>query len=240
MIKRIFDTWKLNISELYGILAVIFGAEIFGIIVVAIILHFDETATTCATLGTMMAVFAGALMNIVFGIVAFSYSFNTMVSWGSTRKEFLIVDSIIAYLNLAIEMVALLILYFLETMLYKILYADRECEDIIVFLADYRIILAIIFILPTIRMFCGALVLKFRKKASWFLWAMWIAVCVGLPNCISNAFEQPNSLSGKVVHSVGSFVTGLPGIVQVACIVLTACVFVGGTVLLIRKQAVEA
>ena len=103
MLKRIFSVWKHNLSELYTTLLIMLVCWIVGIIILAALLKFDLEATTCVTIGTLLAVFIVIFMNIIFGIISFGCSFNTAISFGSTRKEFLVAEGVTAYLNMAIE-----------------------------------------------------------------------------------------------------------------------------------------
>lgn len=239
MVKRIFDIWKLNLSELYATLLFIFGGWIFGLIIVAVVLAFDRTATSCAIIGTFIAVLAGAFMSIILRVMSFGYNFNTAVSMGGTRKEFLIADGAAAYLNLAIEIAAILTLYSAEKALCKVLYAGKECEDLMRILGDYRIVIGIVLFVPAISMFCGALILKFQKAAYWTLYAIWMTAFIGGGRFVDHINENPGSLVAEICNGIWNFVTEMTGIVQITAILVISCIFISGTVLLVRKQAVQ-
>ena len=48
MLKRIWNVWKFNLSELYTTILSGLGGWVFGVILVAVVLKFDRSATSCA------------------------------------------------------------------------------------------------------------------------------------------------------------------------------------------------
>lgn len=238
MIKRIMNTWKLNVSELYATLLFILVFEIIGIVIVAVVVKFDPESTY-ATLGTMLAALVGMFANLIFGILSLGCSFNTTVSFGSTRKEFLISEGVTAYINIIIEIAAIQILYFVETTLGRLLYVDRECEDLGVFLTDYRIVLALILLLPALRMLCGALLLKFKKIAYWCLWMLWMLLFMGFGYLTDYIAENPGSIVSRICTGVLDFVIGMSGMAQIAAVFVVACIFISVASIFIRRQSVE-
>ena len=240
MLKRIFSVWKHNLSELYTTLLIMLVCWIVGIIILAALLKFDLEATTCVTIGTLLAVFIVIFMNIIFGIISFGCSFNTAISFGSTRKEFLVAEGVTAYLNMAIETAIILIMHSMETALYKMIYTGRECEDMGAFLSNYRLVLGIVLVIPAVRMFCGAFILKYRRVAYWTLWGLWMVGFMGAGNFADYIEENPESTAAKIFTGISDFAIGMPGIAQIAAFVLVLCIIISGPVLLIRKQAVQA
>ncbi len=235
MLKRIWNVWKFNLSELYTTILSGLGGWIFGVLLVAVVLHFDKSATSSAIMGTFMAVLVGCFINILMGIMTYGYSFNTAVSMGSTRKEFIIADGATAYINLTIEIAVVLILHSAEKALCAALYPAKECEDLLKILGDYRIVLGIILFVPAIRMFCGALILKFQKKAYWTLYALFMISFLG-----GTRFVDGHVFFVQIFNGICKLAAVMPDIAQIAVILVISCIFISGTVLLVRKQAVQA
>ena len=225
MLKRIWNVWKFNLSELYTTILSGLGGWVFGVILVAVVLKFDRSATSCAIMGTFMAVLIGIFINLFMGIMTYGYSFNTAVSMGSTRKEFIIADGATAYINLVIEIAVVLILHSAEKALCAALYPAKECEDL----------LGIILFVPAIRMFCGALILKFQKKAFWTLYALFMITFLG-----GTRFTEGNVFVAQILNAISKLAAVMPDIAQIAVILVISCIFISGTVLLVRKQAVQA
>lgn len=237
MIKRIIDTWKLTATELYVTLLFMLGCGIFGLIIEGVVLTVDAEANS-AIIGTLFAIFVGIFANWLFGIFAFGNSFNTVMSLGSTRKEFLIANGVTDYVNVIIETIAIIIFYFVESFLCKVIYADREFDNLVWFLADYRIVLGIIIILPAIKMLGGALILKFKKVAYWIMWALWIVTFLGFNRFADYIAKNPESLIARICSGILEFVTGMSGIAQAVTFLIITCIFIAATVLLVRKEAV--
>lgn len=239
MIKRIINAWRLNLSELYVTLFFMLVFDIIGMIIVAVVLKFD-TESAYATQGTLFAVIVGIFANVIMGVIAFPYNFNMNVSLGCTRKEFLIVEGITAYLNIIVETLAVMVLYFVETALGKVLYAGKECENLIAVLMKLRIVPVVILMLPAMMMFGGAVILKFKKYAYWVLWGMWMLFFTGCGKLADYIEENPGSIVAKVCYEIADFVTGMSDVALIAVLFVIACIFMTGTVLLVRKQPVEA
>lgn len=235
MLKRIWNVWKFNLSELYTTILSGLGGWIFGVLLVAVVLNFDKSATSCAIMGTFVAVLIGIFINLFMGIMSYGYSFNTAVSMGSTRKEFIIADGATAYINLVIEVAVVLILHSVEMALCAALYPAKECEDLLGILGNYRIVLGIILFVPAIRMFCGALILKFQKKAFWTLYALFMITFLG-----GTKSADGHIFVVQILNAIGKLAAVMPDIALIAVILVISCIFISGTVLLVRKQAVHA
>ena len=125
------------------------------------------------------------------------------------------------------------ILYFMEKALCNMLYPRMECEDLLKFLGDYRIVLGIVLLVPAIRMFCGALILKFGKVAYWTLYALFMLTFLG-----GSRFK--GSIVSQIGNAIHELAVKMPDITQIAAILVISCIFISGTALLVRKQAVQA
>ncbi len=238
MIKRIKDIWKLSISELYITLGTAFACGFFGIILTLVIVRLDDTVTTYAPLGSFLAVIFSLLFSLIFGAFAYGNLFNTAVTFGCTRKEFITASGITSLLNVAIDAVAVIVIYLIENALGKILYSGMECENLLQYLIDYRIILGIILFLPVLRMFLGALILKFQTKAFWGLWAVWMLGCIGGPGVSKYMEKNPDSVAAEVIRKVMEFMTHMSGPVLLVVLLALVVVLLLVSVALLRKQSV--
>lgn len=87
MVKNVINVWKINILELYVMLAAIFASGIIGMLILTIILAIDKETTTAAV-GTFMALLLWALLNMIFGLFGFENDFNMLaVTYYLTKKQ---------------------------------------------------------------------------------------------------------------------------------------------------------
>lgn len=239
MIKRISDIWKLNLSELYIMLGTVLGCGILGMIMTFIIVRLDDTVTSYAPLGSFMAVLLSLLFGLLVGIFTYGNLFNTAVAFGCTRKEFIVANGIVSLINTVIDVVLVAVIYLIENAVGKILYPGMECENLMQNLWDYRIIfLAVVLFLPLLRMFFGALILKFQTKAFWGIWALWMLFCIGGPGLSRHMENNPDSFVTVLIHNVMEFMTHMSGVAATASLLVIAVVLLTVATALLRKQSV--
>ena len=93
--------------------------------------------------------------------------------------------------------------------------------------------------LPALGTFCGALLLRYKRKAFWALWVLWMLGVLGIPNLMAAADNAAQSTAGKVgrvFRSVAQLIFGreFPALAVVAAILLLTASW-----LLLRHQQVE-
>lgn len=238
MLEKIKAVWKLGISELYFGLGVIIFCGIFGMSLMAMLVKLDTTVTEFVPLGSIMAVVVWLAFNIFFGIFSYGNFFNVALSLGCTRKDFMLGSSAACWLNMLLSAAAAAIVYLAERSLGSILYPKLQYNEIVEEKLNYWIIIAIIVLLPIVRMFLGALILKFQTKAFWGIWVLWMVCFWGVPGLISYAENHPQSLRAEFLNGIREFVTHMSVFAGSAMLGIFAVVAVTISVLLLRKQAV--
>lgn len=93
--------------------------------------------------------------------------------------------------------------------------------------------------LPALGTFCGALLLRYKRKAFWALWVLWMLGVLGIPNLMAAADNAAQSTAGKVglvLRSVAQLIFGreFPVLAVVAAILLLTASW-----LLLRHRQVE-
>lgn len=235
MVKNVINVWKINILELYVMLAAIFASGIIGMLILTIILAIDKETTTAAV-GTFMALLLWALLNMIFGLFGFENDFNMLVALGCRRKDYIISKILAVYMNMLMEAVGVLVLGMLERAFIAVFFADREYERLVEYLLDYRIILGIILLIPAIRLCLGALMLRFQQKAFWIFWGLWIVIGYGSGRYVSSITKHPHSRIMVLIREI----INLSDIVQILAICILSGVMLAVTYYLTKKQAVYA
>lgn len=177
MIKNISNVWKLNVSELYMMLAVVFCSGIVGMLIVSIAFAADQESTTVTAGGTFFALLIWAIVNAALGIAGYQNNFNLMVSLGCTRKDYMIAQIATVYLNMISEAVLIFLIYIIEKTMWRVIFPNKEYVKLVEYVFEHQILLAIILLVPAIRLFVGAAILRFGKIAYWLIWAVWMIGC---------------------------------------------------------------
>lgn len=235
MLKNISNIWKLNLSELYMMLATIFGGGILVMIVMAIVLAADQESTVAAG-GTFMALLLWAMVNVILGMMGSENNFNMIVSLGCRRKDYMISQMVTVYLNMLIEVAAVFVLYMIEKPMWKMIYPNREYEKLVEYAFEPKILLAIMLLIPAIRLFMGAAILKFGKIAYWFIWAVWMVCSFGGGKLVTYIAHHPQSWIFAAINNVKD----MSAMVQMISICLITGVLLGLTYHFTKKQAVYA
>lgn len=225
-----WDAWVL------GIVIVLVGV-LFGIILLGLVVRFDEDTTTCFQLGTLMgmilAVFYSGL--VVIGLMQFY--FNLEVSMRCTRKEFFVSYFVLSFLENLVNLVILIGVAIGENKLYPVFYPALDCEYNflpVLLKAGVPAALAV----PMVAGLCGALILRYGKKAGWTFWGVWMFACIGGPKILDASVDAPDSLFGRLGNGIMRMVQTVPiaAWIGIAAVFSIGCLI--ASYLLIRKQAV--
>lgn len=238
MLEKIKAVWKLGISELYFSLGIITFCGVCGMGIMAMIVMFDDTTTGFVALGTMMAVVLWLICNIFIGIFSYGNLFNVALSLGCTRKEFIIGSSTAGWINMLLAAAAIAVVNLLERGLGSLFYPELEYNELTEEIPSYGIIIAIVLLLPIVKILLGALVLKFQNKAFWGIWVLWMAVFLGIPSLQTYAENHPDSLRAAFLQSMKEFMTHMSVQTWSVVLVIFAALALIASVLLLRKQAV--
>ena len=238
MLEKIKAVWKLGISELYFSLGVIIFCGVFGMVLMAVLVKFDATATRYVPLGSIMAVVLWLMFHVLFGIFSYGNLFNVALSLGCTRKDFIIGNSLADWFNMLLAGAAIVIVNRLERGLGSLVYPNLQYNGLTEKMPEFWIMIAVIILLPIVKMLLGALVLKFQTKAFWGIWVLWMAVFLGIPGLQSYAENHPDSLRAAFLQGMKEFMTHMSVSAWSAAIGIFMVIAVIISVLLLRKQAV--
>lgn len=230
--KRIINMWKLSISELKLFLVVALCGGAFGVGLTALIVNLDDTPKY-ANLGVLMAILIGTVVHMFVGCFYYGSDFSLAVSYGVTRKEFFVANAIVSYINIAINIAVIAVIYCIERVVGSLLYKGKEFEDIIFVVRDYPFTIVLILMIPAIRAFFGSFILKFQKKAMWIIWALWMFFCLGLPRLVSYISEHPDSLVGDL------FGTIIEGVFKTDNVVLTVILLVVTVIMFVASRFMQ-
>lgn len=240
--KKAVNMWKLYLPELYQMLVIMLIGEVFGIVLVRIIVSVDPTVNGYVSLGSFISICLGMFVTVLSCIITYGTKFNLAVSMGCTRKEFFSVHWIGTILFILIEIVAVLIFGLLETGLGKIMYANTSLSEelnLLPYLMNYKVITALLLFVPAMGIFAGSLVMKFQMKAFWALWAVWMFLFLGGAKVSELISENPDGRLADVVSGVFAFFKGLTGPAIVLLLLVIFAVVFGISAILVRKQEVR-
>jgi len=240
--KRAVNMWKLYLPELYQMLVIMLIGEIFGIVLIKIIVSVDSTIEGYAVLGTFVAMFLGIIVTLISAVFSYGAKFNLAVSMGCTRKEFFLSYWGGSLLFVAIEIAAVLVFGILETGLGKIMYANSllfEEVNFLTYLMDYRVIAGLLLMVPAVGIFVGALTLKFQTKAIWAMWVVWMVACLGGAKVHDIISENPDSILADVAGSVFHFFKTVTGPVLILLFLAVCAIMFAISAILLHKQEVR-
>lgn len=218
---------------------VIPGGAVFGMVLHYFIIRNDYTADHYFALGTILACCMAVILSAIMILGQFCVYFNTEVSMGCLRKQFLVSFYIVGFTFMLGYLALIIMLNLFENAVCRRLYPELTCEvDFFPYFLKWGI--PAIIVLCIISIFCSILLLRFGRKAFWILWACWMFGFVGIPGFSEAAEDAPNSLMGRIGSAAAGFIKGIPlhilivtGIaVSVFCLIMSW--------VLIRKQQVNS
>ncbi len=240
--KKFLNIWKLDLTELYQMLLFMLAGGVFGIVFVKIIVSVDSTAEGYPVVGALIAMVIGLFFTVLADIFSFGSKFNLAVSMSCTRKEFFMMYWIENTSLIAIEIAAVLGFGFLETQIGRILYANTSLTEefnALPYIMDFRIIAALVLLLPAIGMVFGACILKFQVKAVWAIWILWMSGFLGLGKISDRISQNPNSPFARILLGIPPFFKTVPVPALVGLFAAAAIFLFMVSFLLLRKQEVK-
>ena len=125
-------------------------------------------------------------------------------------------------------------IYLIEKMLYRFVYSAYGIDDITSYLWKPKMIWILFMLIPACRLLLGALILKYKKKAFWILWAIWMVCSLGCGRFITYLLENQQSWIVVVITNVMNMSIGVQ---MLFALVLTSAML-AVTYFLSRKHAV--
>ena len=233
MLKNICSVWKMNKKELMIMLLILNVCGIIGMGLMPVLRYVDEEIPFLA-LGAILMVVLWLLINLCLSLFSYQNTFDLIVSMGCRRKDFIISQIITVYINMLFELGVIGFIYLIEKMLYRFVYSAYGIDDITSYLWKPKMIWILFMLIPACRLLLGALILKYKKKAFWILWAIWMVCSLGCGRFITYLLENQQSWIVVVITNVMNMSIGVQ---MLFALVLTSAML-AVTYFLSRKHAV--
>lgn len=241
MIKRLKNTFLLYSDGMGIISAIIGGAWLVGMIIVALILNFAKNLpNSYFNAGTVFALVIGGFYVLITDFMFFAINFNIAVSMGISRKRFLINGSIVLFVQHLIYIALLFVLSKLEMLLAALFYPNLDrVKDImnidgIMLLQMVGGVLALI----AVSIFIGALLQRFGKTAFWIMWGIYMFFAIGGVGLTSMS-KTNGGLINSVVHTVGNILKNTTFAGWLTIIAVLCSILAGVGALIFRKAPVK-
>lgn len=241
-LKKIVDTWKLYLTELYQILLIMLIGGVFGVVVVRIGVSVDSTVEGYVIIGAFIAVCLGMFVKLMSDIFSFGSKFELAISMGCTRREFLSVYWVENVLFAIVEIAAAILFGILETQLGRILYAGTSLSvslNLTSFLLNYKVITGLSLLVPAVGMFLGTFMLKFQRKAFWVLWAIWMTAFLGCGKISNIVTKNPDSMLSNIIKGIPALFKTIAGPVWILLFIAVCAVLFLVSAVLLRRQEVR-
>lgn len=233
MLKNICSVWKMNKKELMIMLLILNVCGIIGMGLMPVLRYVDEEIPFLA-LGAILMVVLWLLINLCLSLFSYQNTFDLIVSMGCRRKDFIISQIITVYINMLFELGVIGFIYLIEKMLYRCVYSAYGIDDITSYIWKPQMIWMLFLLIPACRLLLGALILKYKKKAFWILWAIWMVCSLGCGRFITYLLENQQSWIVVVITNVMNMSIGVQ---MLFALVLTSAML-AVTYFLSRKHAV--
>lgn len=233
MRRNIYSVWKTSKNEFLIMLIVLLVCGILGMVLAPILMHVDADMPFIA-MGSFLAAVIWGLSNFILGLLGYQNTFDLIVSMGCRRKDFIISQTVVVYVNMLLEFMVVILVYGMEKLLHRLVYPVYEMEDITVYILTPKVMIMLILLIPALRLLMGALLIKYKKKAFWIIWTIWVFGSYGSGRIIHYLVDHPQNWVMVCITTLRNTSVG-------AQLVLTLLLTLGmliGTYLLTRKQAV--
>ena len=212
---------------------------IMGMVFMVVMQRSDPEETYVA-LGTMFAMIGSAGVGTFIMLINLGVNFNTQISLGNRRTPFLISYYITWLLGFFVYFGMLLLISTGEDAVYTLLWSGIALEEEL----DMKGILLrfgipACFALPAFGTFCGALLLRYKRKAFWILWVLWMFCAIGIPNLMDAADDAAQSMAGKFGLTIRNMTQLIFGRGFLVSAVVATVLSLAAAYLLLRRQQVE-
>lgn len=238
MIAVIKKQFKTQYRDWLLMLAFEVGAFLIGMIMFSVIMRLSDESTYFA-MGTIL----GAAIILIYSVIQILNGmyiyFNVEISMGVTRKQFFISYLITSFCASMIGMILLIGLNALENTLLRTIYADLTEEiNFLPYLIRWAVPTAAL--IAVVGGFCGALLIRFGRKAFWIMWALWMFGCLGIPKISDAVTENPESVYGQIGLAAGNVLSSISVSVWMMILAVVSIGALTGMWLILRRQQVTA
>lgn len=237
MLQAIKKQFQVQWKDWLATDGMIVGAGLIGVLLFQLLTRFDTDTASGLALGTLTGGIAAAIFILVVSTAQIAVCFNLQIAMGSTRKQFLGSWFVVEMTEAVAAAMLLTLFCFCEERLYLMWYPEMEADpDILPYLIRFGIPAAVA--VAALGNFCGALILRYGKKAFWALWAAWMVLWIGFPRIMDAAEKAPGSFYGKIGGAVSRFFRMVPSNMWVLLMLLAAAAGMILTWGILRKQQV--
>ena len=211
-------------------------AYLAGGILLAVLMFLNKSADFYINLGSILAMAVGGIYFLLTVVGSTISYFNLEISFGSTRKEFLVSHYIACFLHGISYVAMIFVLALLEQTLARSVLTDKALViDILPWIPKAGgLIVTGIIVLSTLA---AALIMRFGRLAGWSLWGVWMVFFIGFPRVMDAA---PNSVFGRIGRWFLWLAGQLPWYGWLALGGGAALLCLLGTVWILKKQQVTA
>lgn len=227
MTKTFWKRWCFNRTPLLFMPIMVLVLFALGFGLGCLMIATGEESTWLA-IGVLMAEITPAMCSIFYALI-FPQEFSLALSFGSTRKEFLMGYFLRQTLLLVLCFAGIFLLGKLEAALYPAVFPGITQEPgftPMAIMTDLRILLPLCLYALILPPFLGSLVARFGKPVLWILYVVFLACTYSLPRIL----ERPAVM--EFLFSVPVYGWYILGAAAAAAMFIF-------TLLLARKQAVK-
>lgn len=217
MIQSIKKQIKLSLGDCGIGLGVTAGCVVFGLIFTQMMRVAGpvEPAEMALFTSVFGALGAGIYIALYMGF-SLLINFKLQVGMGSTRKDFLVSSYIVGAVSSLVLVFFVAAAAAVSQAAYSRIYGTKDILDVTPVVLKWGIPAA--FSLPAVSSMCGALILRFGKRAGWMIG------CLGFPWMAETVSGMPDSEIGKVGTSAVSMLRNIPDGMWIVLILIAGAI----------------
>lgn len=177
------------------------GLAVGTLIVTGINFLFNDD-NTYFCIGTLMAAMAGLAGIIGQNNLSGSTRFRLAVSMGMTRRSFLVGDTLVSALLMALAFLSCWVFYYVERWFYEAVFPGCVMEISLDLLFDWRVMAGATALLLLLQLFFTGITQRFGQKG---FTTVWLVCCFGfvfIPQSVGLATDGKTSLLAQVGHGI--------------------------------------
>lgn len=174
------------------------------------------------------------ILQVIITVFTFAKSFNLAVSMGITRREFLVGYQLFNLAELVVVTLCFWVLSRVEEIFAGIFFPKEPMIENMNFLFQIKFIVPFLLVLCCLEFFVEAVTMRFGAKAWWTLWALWMAMGLGIPRMIERGIK--GMLPSGIQRLGNLLVTGGPVLWTVCGVVVLVILVLAAWRMLVKQQ----
>ncbi len=214
MKRELMQDWNLHYNEL--LFQILIGASVFilgvfvTLLIVVVSAREGEEPVTWATMGSMFALFAMAVVGLMVGVSSYAAEFRMHLCLGGTRRGFLMSFFSRQAAGMTVCYILAWIFWAGEQALYGALFPGAVCEISLLPVLEKWYFLPLLLVAALFGMFNGALRARFGGKATILFWFVWMFCCMVLPRMVH---PDSDALLDRLAAATLELFLSVPGII---------------------------